>query len=249
MAKSFKFMGVDGCPGGWFFIELARGSDWQVTVVERASTLLAATSDKALVLIDMPIGLLESGGPQRLCDQQARQLLGRPRASSVFPVPTRQAVYAASYPDAQIINRRRVGRGLSKQAWNIAPKIKQLDQILQDSPALRMRMRESHPEVCFWALNGKRAMRFNKKQSQGFAERFMMLQHYCAATEDIVAVALAKYQRKQLARDDILDALVLAISAKLGANLLKTIPSQPPVDPCGIPMEMVYADPEILPQP
>lgn len=248
MAKSFKFMGVDGCPAGWFCIELTQDNDWQIIVAEHATVIIPAASDKTRVLIDMPIGLLESGGPQRLCDQQARQLLGRPRASSVFPVPTRQAVYAASYPDAQVINRRQVGRGLSKQAWNIAPKIKQLDQVLQNSPALRTRMRESHPEVCFWALNGKRAMQFNKKQSPGFTERFVTLQHYCAATEDIVTAALAQYPRKQLARDDVLDALVLAISAKLGSNTLKTIPSQPPMDLCGMRMEIVYADPEILPQ-
>ena len=242
--KSVKFMGIDGCPAGWFCIELTGRSLWQTTVAVDTAELLATVSDEQLVLIDMPIGLLENGGPQRLCDRQARQLLGRPRASSVFPVPTRPAIYAASYKAAQAINRQRVGQGLSQQAWNIAPKMRQLDQLLQNTPAMRKRIRESHPEVCFWSLNGKRAMRFNKKQPQGFVERITLLQKYSSATKEIVDSALEQYPRKQLAKDDILDALVLAISASFGANALKTIPAQPPVDPRGIRMEMVYADPE-----
>lgn len=246
MSNSFTTMGVDGCPAGWFGVTLGEGNAWHIAIAEEDKQLLAMISRKQLVLIDMPLGLLESGVPQRICDQQARRLLGRPRAASVFPVPGRPAVYAKSYRDAQTINRQRIGSGLSQQAWNIAPKIRQLDEILQASPVLRDKLRESHPEICFWSLNGKHAMCYNKKHSQGFAERYKLLQKYCTATDEIVETALAQYSRKKLARDDILDALVLAVSAKYGADTLKTIPAQPPLDACGIRMEMVYADPSSL---
>lgn len=91
-------------------------------------------------------------------------------------------------------------------------------------------------------------MQFNKKQAQGFAERYELLQHYCAATDEIVDTALVQFPRKDLAKDDILDALVLAISALHGIKGLISIPAQPPLDPRGIRMEMVYADPRNLPQ-
>lgn len=237
-------MGVDGCPAGWFCVELDKGGRWRIGIIEGAAELLEKLTGKRLVLIDIPIGLLEEGGPHRLCDQQARRLLGRPRASSVFPVPTRQAVYATSYPRAVAINRKQTGRGLSKQTWNITGKTRQFDQLLQTTPSLRKIVRESHPEICWWSFNGRRAMGFNKKRPEGFAERFVLLKHYFPTATDIVAAALEHYPRKYLARDDILDALVLAYSATFNADKLKTLPTQPPLDPHGIRMEMVYADPD-----
>ena len=46
------------------------------------------------------------------------------------------------------------------------------------------------------------------------------------------------YPRKIVARDDILDALVAAVT---GMNELRTVPGNPEVDSCGLPMEMVYS--------
>lgn len=244
LSNSFIYMGVDGCPAGWFCVELDGSGRWRIGILESAAELLEKVTGKRRVLIDIPIGLLEEGGPHRLCDKQARRLLGRPRASSVFPVPTRQAVYAKSYPEAVAVNRKRLGRGLSKQTWNINGKIQQLDQLLQTLPSLRKIIRESHPEICWWSLNGKRAMGFNKKQPEGFAERLTLLKHYSSTATNIVDAALEQYPRKHLARDDILDALVLALSATFNMDNLKTLPIRPPLDPCGIRMEMVYADPD-----
>ncbi len=239
-------MGVDGCPGGWFCVELGVGNTWRIALEPGPSTLITRTNDKRLALIDIPIGLLEGTDPHRECDRQARKLLGRPRAASVFPTPTRQAVYAKSYEHALAINHERVGRGLSKQTWNITPKIKQLDEVFRSTPRLRERIRESHPEVCFWSLNGKQAMQYNKKQVQGFLERLALLTRYFSRTSGVVDAALEQYPRKYLARDDILDALVLAVSARFGVKRLTTIPVDPPVDRYGIAMEMVYAETELI---
>ena len=41
------------------------------------------------------------------------------------------------------------------------------------------RVRESHPELCLWALAGEQIMDHSKKTAQGFAERYSILQkHY-----------------------------------------------------------------------
>ena len=44
------------------------------------------------VLIDIPIGLSDSGPGGRLCDREARQLLGCGRVSSVFSAPARRTL-------------------------------------------------------------------------------------------------------------------------------------------------------------
>jgi predicted RNase H-like nuclease len=83
--------------------------------------------DLVCVGIDIPIGLLE--GP-RACDKAARKLLGQPRGSSVFPAPCRPALGPQTYAEASSINREKTMRGLSQQAWGVAPKIKQVDDAI-----------------------------------------------------------------------------------------------------------------------
>ena len=56
-----------------------------------------------------------------------------------------------------------------------------------------------------------------------------------------VAEALQRYPRYQVARDDIVDALVLAITAAQPEDRLFTIPAEPETDSAGLPVEMVYA--------
>lgn len=52
--------------------------------------------------------------------------------------------------------------------------------------------------------------------------------------------ALSKYRRKDVARDDILDALVASITAKLSFQKgLKSIPEIPEKDSQGLPMQVV----------
>jgi predicted RNase H-like nuclease len=63
-------------------------------------------------------------------------------------------------------------------------------------------------------------------------------------TEMIVELALGRFKRKDLARDDILDAIVLAVSAKYSVKSIQTVPADPPRDKKGLPMEIVYAMPQ-----
>ena len=216
---------------------------WSVSVI--ADDAVAAVAAMATaVFIDIPIGLLDHGGEERVCDREARRILGRKRGSSVFPVPARASLGASDFREALAINRRSTGRGISKQSWMIAPKIKIIDDLLQNDPALRGVLRESHPEICFWALNGATPMRFNKKTAEGQEERLALLRRLFMETDDLFEESTARYRRKQAARDDIIDALVLALSARLGGGSYSTIPADPQRDPTGLAMEMVFCAPQ-----
>jgi predicted RNase H-like nuclease len=79
-----------------------------------------------------------------------------------------------------------------------------------------------------------------KKTDPGFAERLNLLKKISSAAARIVNSAMKRFVRKDLARDDILDATALALTAASGIDALVTIPKNPPRDAMGLPMEIVY---------
>jgi predicted RNase H-like nuclease len=209
------------------------GGRADLQVVPDFASVLTATAEALLVLIDMPIGLCEQG--ERPCEAGARALLRPFRHSSVFPVPVQAAVYAAEYREALRINREATGKGFSIQSFHITPKIAEVDRIMQMRPALQTRIRESHPELCLAALNGGRPMAHSKKSSEGRQERLDLLTRYLPAAAETLQARV-----RGAAPDDLLDALVLAVSAQAGlqCGLRTTAPAQ--FDAHGLAMEIVY---------
>src|SRR5215470_1034159 len=159
--------GVDGCRAGWvtFKVEIPSLAT-SVEVLDLPKLLSRRPGDLLCLAIDIPIGLLNGS---RACDKAARKLLGQPRGCSVFAAPCRPALGAQTYAEASSINRQKTTRGLSQQAWGIAPKIKQVDDAITSD--CQQWAFEVHPEVCFWALNQRRPMKHKKKTSDGSSER------------------------------------------------------------------------------
>jgi predicted RNase H-like nuclease len=240
------FLGVDGCRGGWLAITLALDNSWKVDLFSQFVQLWEKYASAFLVLVDIPIGLrqgsLEKGSlerEERRCDKKARQLLGK-RRSSVFRVPCRPAVYAASYDEAIAVNEKLTGTRIFKATWNIVGKIREVDEFLATNQEARNIVRESHPELCFWSLNGCRPLQYSKTKENGHLERLKILQSVYPQSEAILNQTLSSYLRKEVRKDDILDALCAAITAKIGRENLASIPSPPEPDLEELPMEMVY---------
>ena len=239
-----EFVGVDGCPAGWFGVGFDRYGGYEVNVFSSFGELLDRYRDAGLVLVDIPIGLPE-GPERRECDSLARKLLGR-RGSSVFPSPTRQAVeHAAAHPKdyrgALAVERRFAGKGISRQAFAISSKIAEVDAAMRSRGAgATPIVREVHPELCFWALNDRQSMRFTKKRSAGVAERLDVLNTIEPRSREIYEQAGSEFRRKIVGRDDIVDALVAALVARERVERLTSVPVVPPRDAQGLPMEMVY---------
>ena len=235
-----NYAGVDGCRDGWFCVFLDHDDDWGYALAADANGLVALIRQVATALIDIPIGLLDKGSDERCCDIEARRVLARPRSSSVFPVPARPTLEANDYLAAGNINRRVTGRGLSRQSWALLAKIRDVDDLLNDHPDLRGVLRECHPEICFQMLNHGAPMLRNKKQAQGREERLKVLQRFFPAADRLFEDAARRYLRRQVALDDIIDAMVAAVTAKCGHGTYKTLPVKPMTDSCGHPMEIVY---------
>jgi predicted RNase H-like nuclease len=234
-------IGIDGCRGGWVWCGRLDGR-WQGGVVARLEQI--RLDQIGLALIDMPIGLVEQGGDERHCDREARALLGRPRASSVFRPPCRGALEASDYPRACAINRACTGVALSKQTWNISPKIRELDQLLCDRRELRRALREAHPELCLWGLAGGRPMQHHKRTPRGREERLALLR---GLDPDCIAMIKAleqAHRRRILAVDDIVDATVLALTALASLQARpRILPAQPQLDARGLAMQLLFVLP------
>lgn len=226
--------GIDGCPKGW--VCLIKNSDTGVIrafIIESLNELLSEKLD--LALIDIPIGLTNSGA--RDCDEKARKSLKAPRASSVFPAPIRPILAAKNYTDACRIGTEVHGKKISKQAWEIIPKIKAADDFLRADPERNRWLREIHPELCFWEWNNRTAMVHSKKRTAGRIEReSLVLSVYGKAYEE----AQVSLPKNEYANDDLLDAFAALWSAeRVMSGKAFTIPASPPTDSCGLRMEMV----------
>ena len=233
------FVGVNGCKAGWLAVALTNAGYVSHRVAAEFAEIAQAYTP-ALILVDIPIGLRDEGETERLCDTAARKVLGRPRASSVFPAPCRSAMAEGDYPAASAENRRKTGRRLSQQSWAIVPRIRQVDEYLRrhsgDGPVVR----EVHPEVCFWGLAGV-PMQHPKHRPDGQAERLKELAGVFGQVEPVVREIAQAHPRAVLADDDVLDALVAAVTGLVGGDNLMTLPQLPERDSHGLRMEMVCA--------
>ena len=235
------FVGIDGCRAGWFTVSLFDDQSWELRVFLNIEEIWNSLSHAKLLLIDIPIGIRDEGPEERICDVVARQLLGKPRASSVFPPPARPALDYETREEASEVNHSVTGRRIGVQAWGIVPKIREVDQFLRTTPEAKEKIREIHPEVLFCALNGRVAMTYNKKRLEGFVERLQVLRRHFLKCDELVMEALPRFSRDQVAKDDILDALAAAVTGMCGNGHLVTFPEEPERDSEGLPMEMVYS--------
>ncbi|WP_457558777.1 DUF429 domain-containing protein [Candidatus Harpocratesius sp.] len=243
------FLGVDGCRGGWIVavIHNNRFINWEVfeTIQDLWSKYGTSPLNASRILIDIPIGLVERGLNTRECDAFARSVLKRPRSSSIFNPPCRSALYAKDYDLANKINRKFTKKGISIQAWNISKKIKEVDLFLRQNLYLNRIIWESHPEICFWALNQKKSMKNNKRSKAGIKERLTLLKNWmnkCEITIETDLLSYGNFSSKKVQKDDKIDSLVLALTATGLIGDFKTFPENPTFDELNLPQRIVYSE-------
>jgi predicted RNase H-like nuclease len=230
--------GVDGCTGGWLAAFVRPGDDEvRLRIVPRFADVLASPEQPAVVAVDMPIGLPErSGLGGRAAENCVRPLLGA-RQSSVFSVPSRAAIYAGEYREACSIAlaTSEPPRKVSKQLFNIAPKIREVDTTLRGTPDAASRVFEVHPEVAFWRLNGARALMEPKKVKSRCYEPGLALRRGLLIAAGLPTDAVQSTPAKGAGADDLLDALACAaVARRLFSGLAQPFPNPPPRDAHGL---------------
>ena len=211
--------GLDGCRAGWVCVGWD-GRKWVTAVFASLEHSLASIVSGARVCIDIPVGLSETG--LRACDREARQLLG-PRRSSVFAAPPNFAMQERSYLELNSESKRRYGRGISKQAFYLLPKIRETARHLCEHLAHCQDWREAHPELCFAALQGGVPMRDSKKTPEGYLQRLALLQ-VLMGSRAVTELICELDAQAGVAKDDILDAMVCGYVARLDVEKLCALP-------------------------
>lgn len=229
-------IGLDGCKAGWFLVMIHPDGTWRSEILQSLNGLGSFLTSDTHCLIDIPIGLPDSGKAERACDTGARRMLGR-RSSTVFPAPSRPALVAETYREACEINQKLTGRKLSKQSYHLFGKIAEADRFRRSFPDVRLR--EFHPEVGFWSLNGGQVVPEKKKSVEGQLKRLAILQQIYDQAGILYQDCLSRYLRRDVQRDDILDAMCGAILGRI-PDRLQPIPEKPESDGLGLPMEIVY---------
>jgi predicted RNase H-like nuclease len=230
--------GVDGCPAGWVaaFVRLA-GEDTRVRVVSHFADVANAPEAPGIIAVDVPIGLPERIGlGGRGPEAAVRPLLGT-RRSSVFSVPSRAAIYAQSFGEACRIGTEtsQPPRKISKQLFMIAPKIREVDRLLREAPALASKVFEVHPEVAFWRLNGNRALEEPKKikgvpYGPGLALRRRLLMEAGFSRACVEAAP-----PRGVGPDDLLDSLACAaVARRIKVGAAEPFPASPERDAFGL---------------
>lgn len=176
--------GVTPCPGGWLVLP-ARLSG--VTVVVDEPFVVATLRDVLeykpsfdSAAIDVPIGFPdEPAGPFRAAELEAREMLGWPRFAAIHPVPSRAALHATTFAEANALEP-----WLTRYDWYRFRWLREsLDEI---QPFHQRHWFSSHPELSFLSLNGDQPVRSSPYQTDGIAERRALLRERLPGVEDVV---------------------------------------------------------------
>jgi predicted RNase H-like nuclease len=240
-----RVAGVDGCPGGWIVVShpVGRPDLACSTVYSTFEDLLRDAAGLSAIAVDIPVGLPEIGEyGGRAADRAARSVLGE-RRSSVFSVPARAAVECADYRIAceTALAHSDPPRKVSKQAFNLFPKIRELDSLM--TPDLQDWIVECHPEVVFWAINGRTPLEEPKKVKSSNYEPGLALRRRLLATQGFDPSFLEDpgVPRRIAAPDDLLDACAAAWTAgRVARGTAERLPETPPTDARGLRMEIVF---------
>lgn len=234
-----EYVGIDGCKGGWFAVCLdEKQIHWSFH--ETFAHIFDVYKEAQRFFVDIPIGLPPSG--IRGADTDARHTLPTHLKSSIFNTPVRDAVYAATKQDSKSINEKLTGKSLTEQSLGLMKKILEVDSFLQKNRELWTKVFESYPEIDFIQLAGKNT-HFRKKDFLGGLERFRIIEEFVPKLEAILTDIRKKYSATKVASDDIMDAFILALTAKECKGSPKFFPNgmkTPPKDATGLPMAIWF---------
>ena len=231
------YLGLDWTEHGWLGVGLHEDGGYNVDVYPSISSAWVANPDSRRALVDVPIGLTDT--ERRRCEEVAIGYLAPERHHSIFWTPVRDAVFSRTLAEAKRINQRAIGQSVQTQAWRLCPRIREVDDFIALLPdETSGTLRESHPELCFWAFNEARPLEHSKHDEAGIEQRLSLLtarhelatQIYKDAIETFIDPPPYARRLGRNGRADVLDALALAVTAASSDRKLRRIPAKPQRD-------------------
>ena len=168
-----------------------RGDEARVRIVRRFADILSAPEAPAVIAVDMPIGLPERIGPLAAARRERGAAAARGAAVlGVLGAVARCGLCAGLWrglsPRARNVEPP---RKVSKQLFNITPKIREVDETLRAAPTEAARVFEVHPELAFWRLNRDGHSTSRRRSGAGPIRRDWPCGGGCSSTAGLPRIA------------------------------------------------------------
>jgi predicted RNase H-like nuclease len=183
-----------------------------------------------VMALHAPIGFpAEPTTTGRLCDEEARKILGFPRMGAIVSPPSRATLTASTYEEARAVN----GGALSIVQWEMLPRFREVDSVI--GPYHQRTVFEVHPELGFHQINEDEPLQHPKHTLKGIAERREILEHRMPGCDrlfdDVPAGA---------SLEAVLDATAnLWTARRIAARAVHRLPEDPVWDESGLRMELL----------
>lgn len=210
--SKLNFIVLDGCKNGWIFANIEK-QNLILCYIHHLKELEKLQVN--YIFVDMPLKLpLCIQSYPRQADKTAKQILGRFH-SSIFYAPLHSWLdlpFKSINSFCQLNHKAK----LSKQSFNLFPKIKELQKYILDAKACVL---EIHPELIVHSFFGLRKL--SKKTPHGQSQRIKLINTLLQSSyteKDLVQVYEKLRQLHPQARfqkDDCLDACLTACVAQV----------------------------------
>jgi len=224
-----KIAGVDGCHFGWVVASRIDENMPEIQLFEDFQSVLKHYGDYDVIVVDMPIGLAsnQENNGRRKADIEAKKILSKlGRGGSVFFPPAKEVIGGLpiqkleynndNYKLVCDISKKETGRKISRQAFGLLKKIKEINEIKEENGEVMKNVLEFHPEITWHLTCGMQKLSY-KKTEDGFKQRHSCL---CSGlnikSNDLSCLIDTTREKrcKDVAKDDIIDALSGLIVAK-----------------------------------
>jgi predicted RNase H-like nuclease len=225
MSDDQLFVGVAWCGEPWLAVAFDGAAFDHAAVFDGIGDAWLRYEERVRrLLVDVPVGLVETGETERRCDALAREFLGE-RRTAVFDPPVREATRKRRFPAASRVHERKTGRDLSRPAFEAREAIAAVDELLKELPETRDAVGEAHPELCFRAFAG-RPLDYPPDVAAGYAERLRVLAEYDPDAPVTVQSVAEATDGAAIRVADVLDAVALAYTARPGPGALRHLPPE-----------------------
>jgi predicted RNase H-like nuclease len=224
--------GVEPVPGGWL---VAPGNLQGITlspqpayVLETLAEVLDYRPSFTVVALHAPVGLTDGADERRLCDDNAKELLGR-RAGAALPAPSRKVLEARSLEEAQAVDP-----SFDVVRWRSLPKAA---EAIREVQSWRQRVVwEVNPELAFRQMNEGQPPKYGRRSILGRQERRELLVAKLPGAERCLA------ERPMPVRENkLIDALAALWTARrIMARAITRLADPPAWDSDGVRMDIVY---------
>ena len=202
-------MGIDGCRAGWFCTKIEKNKILSFHIIKNLNDQFLTESNLSHIGIDIPLQLSETG--KRLAELEARLILKK-RACTIFSPPAIKALSAKNYSEACEINFKECGNRISKQSWNLFPKIKQAQEFLKNNSIRKLGVFEIQPELSFMAMNNMKLIEKSKKTEAGKKLRIKLIRNFFPNFS--FSSIRKNFKKNEVLDDDILDSISIVWSTQ-----------------------------------